>query len=102
MPESRPPTSQEPSPGVSFKRGFLFPGIVLTFAELLVVVWPVRPLFEPNPEQWRLMTSAAIPLFAAATLIWLAAMATWLAPVQKADSLRRRGEPLDPQTATAA
>lgn len=92
----------EPTFGLTFKRNFVLPGVVLLAAEVAVVVMPLFPLFGPTTEQRAVLVRAALPIFAGATLLWLAAMASWLAPVQRAISLRRRGEPVDADTADAA
>jgi len=88
--------------GVPFKRHFLLPGIVLTAAEILLIAMPLLSLFEPVEASPAVLMRIAVPVFAGATLVWWAAMAAWLSPLQKAIQLRRRGKRLPKQLASAA
>ncbi len=86
----------------SFKRSFLLPGIVFTAAEIALIVWPAFQLFDFSQAQRVVLARAAVPVLAAATLLWMAALAAWLIPVQKVIRARRRGVAVDPAIASAA
>jgi signal transduction histidine kinase len=102
LPTGAGATLPGPDTGPSFKRVFVVPGVLLTAAEALFVIWPAIQLFEPTSSQRQILWRAAPPVLVAASLLWLAAMASWLAPVQRAVSARRRAEPVDPDVAAAA
>jgi hypothetical protein len=87
---------------VGFKRSFVIPGVVLTALEIALIVWPTFVLFAPTSAQLTIVSRAAIPILGGALVLWYAAMGAWLAPVQRAISMRRRGENLDERTATTA
>ncbi len=87
---------------VGFKRTFVIPGVVLTALEIALIVWPTFVLFAPTDEQLAIVSRAAIPILGCALVFWYAAMGAWLAPVQRAISMRRRGENLDERTAASA
>ena len=88
---------------VAFKRHFLLPGVVITAAEVVLVVVPVFNLF---PEQQRLATTEllriAVPVFVGAAILWMAAITSWLAPLQRAIQSTRKGQRLERPLATAA
>lgn len=85
-----------------FKRNFVLPGVVLTALEVAVVLWPLGSLFRFSAEQRAILLRAAGPVAGGAILLWLAALASWLSPVQRAISARRRGEELAPELAARA
>jgi signal transduction histidine kinase len=97
-----PPIQAAADPAPSFKRNFVLPGLILTTTEALFVIWPALALFDPTPAQRQVLWRAAAPVLIAASLLWLAAMASWLLPVQRAVSARRRGAPIDADTAADA
>src|SRR3990172_5210963 len=101
MPDAAP-RAAEPPVGLGFKRNFVLPGVVLTGLELALIVWPLLQLFQISADQRAILLRAATPILVGAALIWLLAMGSWLAPVQRAITLRRRGEPYDAATAAAA
>jgi len=92
--------SNDASP--SFKRTFVLPGVIFTTAEIALVIWPAFQLFDFTPQQRDVMWRAALPVFVAASVLWFAALASWLAPVQKVILARRRGQAVDPPVAAAA
>jgi signal transduction histidine kinase len=93
---------ETPSTAVAFKRNFFVPGVVLTALELAFVVWPVLQLFPLSYEQKTLLLRAIGPILAGALVIWFLALASWLAPVQRVISARRKREPLPPDAAETA
>jgi signal transduction histidine kinase len=86
----------------SFKRTFVLPGVVFTAAEVALVVWPAFQLFDFSSAQRDVMWKAAAPVFIAAIVLWFAALASWLVPVQKVILARRKGGAVDPTVAAAA
>src|SRR5690349_24015726 len=77
----------------SFKRTFVLPGLVFTAAEIALVVWPAFQLFLFTEAQRDVMVRAALPVFIAASVLWFAALGSWLAPVQKVVGARRKNVP---------
>jgi signal transduction histidine kinase len=88
--------------GLGFKRNFVVPGVLITAFEVTLVLWPLLLLFHIRPEQSHLMLRASLPVLVGVHVIWFAALASWLAPVQKAITLRRKHKPLDARTAEDA
>ncbi|HUH04647.1 MAG TPA: ATP-binding protein, partial [Kofleriaceae bacterium] len=87
---------------VPFKRHFLLPGVLMTGAELLLVVLPMLSLFAPGESSPSTLLRIAIPVLAGAVLVWWAAMTSWLSPVQRGVMLRRRGKRLPTELHAAA
>ncbi len=77
-----------------FKRRLLLPGIVLTAAEVVVIVLPLLSFYQPTPEQRTVLVRAAVPVCAGFVAVWGLAIASWLAPLQRAVSLRKKGQSL--------
>ncbi|HTM22369.1 MAG TPA: hypothetical protein VL172_17735, partial [Kofleriaceae bacterium] len=86
---------------VGFKRHFFLPGIILTLAEILVVVLPFFTLFDAGEEADARLIRIAVPVLGGAVLIWWAAMTSWLSPIQRAILVRRKNKRL-PKDLTAA
>ncbi len=82
------PTAQT----IGFKRTLLPSGLVLATLEIVFIVLPLYPLFQPTDEQRRVIAGAALPIAAGALVVWYAALAAWLLPVQRLLRARRRGE----------
>ncbi len=102
QPSKNDETERDGRLGVPFKRHFLLPGVVLTTAEIVLIALPLMSLFEPADVSPSVLIRIAVPVFAGATLVWWAAMATWLSPLYKAIHLRRKGKRLPKQLAAAA
>ncbi len=76
---------------VAFKRHFFLPGVVLTVAEILLIVVPIVTLFAPAGLATGTLVRIAIPVLAGAVIVWGAALTSWLSPVQRMILARRRG-----------
>ncbi len=87
---------------MAFKRHFLLPGLVLTAAEVVFIVLPLLSMFEPGAVTGAELLRIAIPAIVGATVVWMAALTAWLAPIQRAILLRRRGKRLPKRIANAA
>ena len=83
------PTAQT----IGFKRTLLPSGLVFATLELVFVVLPLFPLFQPTDEQRQVVSGAALPVAAGALIVWYAALAAWLLPVQRLLRARRHGLP---------
>src|SRR3990170_4364862 len=57
---------------VGFKRHFLLPAVVLTLAEVLVVVLPFFVLFDAGEDASSRLIRIAVPVLGGAVLIWWA------------------------------
>ena len=85
--------------GLGFKRNLVFPGFALALLELGLVAYPAWSLIPHSPTQAELVARVGIPLAVVLHLLWMAIMALWLAPVQRAILRRRRGDVLDTEAA---
>ena len=90
------------SGAVPFKRHFLLPGIVLTGAEIVLIVLPIISMFKLTEQQGVDLWRISVPVLAGAVLIWFAALSSWFAPLQRAVNLRRRGKRLPKELAESA
>ena len=79
------------APAIGFKRTLLLPGIVFAALEVILVMAPMFPLFQPTDDQRNLILRAGGPILGGALLVWYAALAAWILPVQRLLSARRRG-----------
>ena len=87
---------------VPFKRRFLVPAIVLGLVELLVVGYPLWTTFDLGDLGRDVLLRTALPVAIGAILVWLAAIATWLAPLWQAVTARRRGDKVSRELAARA
>ena len=87
---------------IGFKRHLLLPGLLIAAAEVVLVALPLWTLFDlrniPAATLWRV----AIPVLAGLSLLWLAVIAAYLAPIQRAVQVRRRGKRLPTELAVNA
>jgi signal transduction histidine kinase len=85
-----------------FKRTFAISGVVFVALELLLVGWAPMQLLDLAPLEHSLVARAALPVLLAAQAIWVAATASWLSPVQRVITARRKAQPVEAATAAAA
>ena len=64
---------------------------LLIGAELVGVALPVWSLFGIDEVPTSTLVRVVVPVGAAAVVIWLVALATWLAPIRKVIALKRQG-----------
>jgi signal transduction histidine kinase len=85
-----------------FKRRLVWPALLLGAAEAVGVALPMWSLFEI----WRIPTGdlarIVIPVGAAAVVIWLVAIATWLAPIRGVITLKRTNRKVPKELAARA
>jgi signal transduction histidine kinase len=81
-----------PAGPTPFKRLLVWPGVILGAVELVAVALPLWTLFEldrvPGSTLWRI----GVPVGVAAGVIWIVALATWLAPIRAVIGKKRHGE----------
>src|SRR5689334_11090817 len=77
---------------VPFKRRFLIPTIVLAFAELFAIGYPLWIAFELGDIGAETLVRTALPVGIGASIVWMAAMTAWMLPLWAAVGARRRGE----------
>jgi hypothetical protein len=81
-----------PAGPTPFKRLLVWPGVILGAVELVGVALPLWTLFGldqvPGATLWRV----AVPIGAAAGVIWIVALATWLAPIRAVIAKKRQGQ----------
>src|SRR5688572_3730646 len=65
--------------------------MVFAALEAIIVLAPLVPLFQPTQEQRHIVIRAAPPILAGALVVWYAALASWLLPVQRLLNARRKG-----------
>ncbi len=87
---------------VAFKRLFFVPGVGLTVLELVAIAWPAFVLFSPTDDDRAILLKTAAPVIGGALAIWFASMAAWMAPLQRAILLRRRGKKIPKELAARA
>jgi len=85
-----------------FKRRLFIPGVVLTALEAIVIVLPLLYFYRPTPEQRAVLGTAALPVGLGFVAVWALAITTWLSPLQKAVSLRKKNQPLLGEVTDAA
>jgi signal transduction histidine kinase len=78
-------------PAIGFKRTLFVPGVIFAALEAAIVLAPLVPLFQPTLEQRGVVLAAAPPILAGALVLWYAALGTWLLPVQRLLTARRKG-----------
>ena len=87
---------------VPFKRRLVWPSLILGAGEVVLVAMPLWTLFDVGHVGSSTLLRVAIPVLVGATLVWLAAMTTWLLPVRTAGVLRRRGDRVPKDLASRA
>ncbi|MEM9491966.1 MAG: hypothetical protein AAGC55_22665, partial [Myxococcota bacterium] len=75
---------------LGFKRHLFVPGVIIAVAELLLVALPLWKLFDLGEVAPSVLWRVAIPTLTGAALTWLAIVAMWLAPIQRAVQAQRR------------
>ena len=85
-----------------FKRRLFVPGVVLTALEAIVIVLPLLYFYRPTPEQRSVLSTAVLPVALGFVAVWALAITTWLAPLQRAVSLRKKNQPLLGEVTDAA
>jgi signal transduction histidine kinase/uncharacterized membrane protein (GlpM family) len=100
--EPRPPTSLEIGLAMPFKRHFFLQGVVFGVAEIVLVALPLWSLFDLGRLDSSTVLRVALPALIGAAVVWAAALTGWLAPVQAAVALRRRGERVPKELAARA
>ena len=97
-----PPSSSMAVAGVPFKRRFLLPTVVLGLIELLAIGYPLWIAFDLGDLGAETLLRTALPVGVGASVIWLAAVTTWLLPLWQAVVARRRGERVNKELAARA
>jgi len=87
---------------VAFKRLFFIPGVVLSVLEFVAIAWPALVLFAPTDSDKAILLKTSAPVIGGALAIWFASMAAWMAPLQRAIQLRRRGKKISKELAARA
>ena len=77
---------------VPFKRRFLIPTIVLAFAELFAIGYPLWIAFELGDIGAETLVRTALPVGIGGSIVWMAAITAWMLPLWAAVGARRRGE----------
>lgn len=77
-----------------FKRRLFVPGVVLTALEAIVIVLPLLYFYRPTPSSARCCPPRSSPVALGFVAVWALAITTWLAPLQRAVSLRKKNQPL--------
>jgi signal transduction histidine kinase len=81
-----------PAGPTPFKRLLVWPALILGAAELVGVVIPMWTLFGFDRIEASNLIRIVVPVGGAAAVIWLVALATWLAPIRKVIALKRGGQ----------
>jgi signal transduction histidine kinase len=79
-----------PAGPTPFKRLLVWPALLIG-AELIGIALPVWNLFAIDEVPTATLVRVVVPVGAAAVVIWLVALATWLAPIRKVIALKRDG-----------
>ncbi len=87
---------------VPFKRRFLVPTVVLAFAELFAIGYPLWVAFELDKIGGETLLGTALPVGIGACIVWLAAITAWILPLWSAVGARRRGERVNKDLAARA
>ena len=87
---------------VGLKRHLLLPGLLLTAAEILLVALPLWSLFDLGAVPSSVLARIIIPVFVGMSVLWLAGLATWFAPIHRATQRSRRGQRLPEHLAEPA
>ncbi len=88
---AREPGGSTSVKAVPFKRRFFLPAVVLAFAELAVIGYPLWAAFDLGGLGETLLRTA-LPVGIGASVVWYAANTAWLLPLWAAVAARRRGE----------
>ncbi len=95
------PASAVSIAAVPFKRRFLIPAIILGFAELIGIGYPLWIAFDLGDVAQTLLR-AAVPVGIGMCIVWIAAITTWLYPLWAAVGARRRGDRVSKEDAARA
>ncbi|MBA3454538.1 MAG: HAMP domain-containing protein [Deltaproteobacteria bacterium] len=85
-----------------FKRRFLIPAIVLAFAEMFAIAYPLWIAFDLGSIGGETLLGTALPVGIGACVVWMAAITAWLLPLWAAVGARRRGERVNKDLAARA
>ena len=88
--------------GVPFKRLFVVPAVVLGFAELIFIAYPVGVAFDLAGLGGDTLLRTALPVGVGAVVVWMAAITAWLLPLWSAVAARRSGERVHRELAARA
>ncbi|HVV87570.1 MAG TPA: ATP-binding protein [Kofleriaceae bacterium] len=83
-------TSVDVEAAVPFRRHLVLPGVVLTAAEVGLVLYPLWVLFDLGDVPLSTLLRIGVPVAIGAMLVWLVALFAWLLPIRACVVARRR------------
>ena len=83
-------TSLDAEAAVPFRRHLVLPGIVLTTAEVGLVLYPLWMLFDLGALPLSTLLRICLPVAVGAMLVWIVALVAWLLPIRACVVARRR------------
>ena len=74
-----------------FKRRLIWPGVLLTLAEVIGVVLPLWNIFDLREVETGTLLRTVLPVTIGAIIVWTVSMLAWFAPIRASIALRKRG-----------